>query len=140
MIPKVGANHYSPLVVYGMLGEKVKEEIIKSGNQELIKELILINKNKTKENRLKYQLLETFNKIYDFDTQVKCGNYYIDFVLNNNIAIECDENNHKNYNDYEEKQRGEYIKSKGYKMIRYNPDGDDTIFNLINKVLKGVIK
>ena len=53
--------------------------------------------------------------------QVRCGSYYIDFVLFDNIAIEIDENGHCSYDKENEKTREELIVSKGYKIIRFNP-------------------
>lgn len=33
-----------------------------------------------------------------------------------------------------ELEREEYIKRKGYKLIRFNPDSEESIFKLINRV------
>ena len=53
-----------------------------------------------------------------------------------NIAIECDENNHKKYKN-EKIREDVIIKFLNCDIIRYNPDDED--FN-INNVIKSIIK
>ena len=122
-----------------LVAAEVKEQVIKSKEENLINELALVNKRKVKENRLKYQLLQAFNGICSFETQVKCGSYFIDFVLNGNIAVECDENGHEDRKPDYELKREKLIKNEGYKLIRYNPDSEDTVFDLINRVMRELI-
>jgi len=72
----------------------------------------------------------------DIQKQVSCGSYLIDFVLYENIAIEIDENGHSSYSDEKEIIREEYIKSKGYKIVRFNPHKQKP-FELIDMICRG---
>jgi very-short-patch-repair endonuclease len=58
--------------------------------------------------------------------QVACGTYRIDFVINDSIAIEVDEDGHSSYDKEKELIREEYIKKSGYKLIRYDTRVGDT--------------
>lgn len=78
-----------------------------------------------------YKLLGKYNNI---TKQVKCGKYHIDFVINNSIAIEIDENNHANYNRENEKIRQSYIEKCGYKVLRYNTNND--VFEFIGEIIE----
>jgi very-short-patch-repair endonuclease len=65
----------------------------------------------------------------------KADLYFIDYKL----VIECDEFNHNDRDIVEEKNREEYIKSLGNKIIRYNPNDISfdlsNVLNTINKIL-----
>lgn len=65
----------------------------------------------------------------------KADLYFIDYKL----VIECDEFNHNDRDIVEEKNREEYIKSIGNKIIRYNPNDISfdlsNVLNTINKIL-----
>ena len=71
-----------------------------------------------------YPLLGKYNKI---EKQVRCGKYRIDYVVNNIIAIEIDEEGHEGYNSKNEQIRHEYIESCGYRVIRYDTRRDNVL-------------
>lgn len=85
-------------------------------------------------------LLIIINSIIDitpYILQYSIGNYLIDMYLPDlNIAIECDEFNHKNNNENLEIKRQTYIEeSLNCKFIRYNPDDPKfNIGNVINQI------
>lgn len=89
---------------------------------------------KAKEKKLGSFISTAFKDVFSIEEQVKCGTYYIDYVIDEKVAIECDEHGHENYSKHRELVREEYIKRKGYKLIRFNPDSDDSVFELINRV------
>lgn len=106
------------------LKEKLLAEIQdKIGNKELIviterKELSFVNDLE--------EFLSAFNikgiAQYKIDDKYRIDYYIPDLK----IAIEYDENSHKNYNKNEEKIREEYINSKlGCKFIRVSDDNSD---------------
>ena len=66
-----------------------------------------------------YPLLNNYNKI---EKQVRCSNYRIDFVINNFIAIEIDENGHRGYDSEDEIKREKHIKNSGYELMRFDPN------------------
>jgi hypothetical protein len=69
--------------------------------------------------------------------------YHIDLYIEKyKLAIECDENNHKDRNPLKEKERMEFIINKiGCKFIRFNPDDTNfDITNVINTIIKEIKK
>ena len=76
----------------------------------------------------------------DIENEVIFDNYRVDFLLNNYIVIECDENGHKDRDINYEKTRENFLKNKGLIVLRYNPDDgvknnkENLIFQ-INKIL-----
>lgn len=82
----------------------------------------------------------SFSEIFNTKRQFKFDKYKVDlFFPEYNLVIECDENNHDDRNQVEEKIREEFILSLGNTIIRFNPN--DSKFDLsvvlreINKVL-----
>lgn len=66
--------------------------------------------------------------------QVRCGKYYIDFVLYDCYAIEVDEYGHRQYDKSLECEREEYIsKNSNYYIIRYNPHTEKP-YKLLSKI------
>jgi len=98
--------------------------------------LLIINRNNSlyKQTELEDILHNSLENICIIHKQVKCGNYRIDFVLNDNIAIECNENNHIGLDIIYEANRKKYLTECGYRILEYNPDGDN-IFKFINQIL-----
>jgi len=95
----------------------------------------IINRNNHlyKENELKAILNKVFQNICLITNQVICGKYRIDFILDSNIIVECNENNHEGYDKKYEQERKLFLLNKGYTILEYNPDKDD-VFNLINNI------
>lgn len=119
------------------ISEEIKKLIIKSKIPVKYSNFVH-SKNRAflKQNKLQTALFESLKDLFEIQTQVYCGNYRLDFVVDDNLVIECDEFGHSNYNSTKEKIRESYIKSKGYKIIRFNPDDkDENVFKLINKIL-----
>jgi len=108
-------------------------QILKIPENEI---LLIVNRNNSlyKQTELEDILHNSLENICKIHKQVKCGNYRIDFVLNKNIAIECNENNHIGLDIVYETNRKKYLLSKGYTILEYNPDGDN-IFKFINQIL-----
>ena len=82
----------------------------------------------------------SFSEIFNTKRQFKFDKYKVDlFFPEYNLVIECDENNHDDRNQIEEKIREEFILSLGNTIIRFNPN--DSKFDLslvlreINKIL-----
>lgn len=118
-----------------IISKKFREEIAKSKCVGVLQLLKDNNPNIYNKQFKMHQILNcVFKNIYQVKQQVSCGIYKIDFVINN-LAIECDENGHKDRSYKYELKRSKYIESNGYKILRYNPDIEDNIFKLINVIL-----
>lgn len=93
-------------------------------NKSFHNELLRLNTNqafiKKYERELGFLIHSVFDEFYKVEDQVLCGKYLIDFVINGNIAIECDENGHSCYNQEKEHKREEYLKRSGYSILRYD--------------------
>ena len=77
----------------------------------------------------------------DVQFQYCVGYYRIDMYFpEQNIAVECDENDHSCYSVAEEKQRHDFISDFLHcKWIRYNPYAKEfNIFDLINKIFLAI--
>ena len=73
---------------------------------------------------------------YNVKRQVRCGKYYLDFVLFNKYNIEVDEYGHCGYDDEKEIERENYIsQNTDYITIRYNPQ-TEMPYMLMAKILK----
>lgn len=119
------------------ISEKIKKEMVVTGIPDKYHSVFYKNHRVLQKQHIVYQsLVETFGGVYVIDKQVACGSYKIDIVIDQDIALECDENGHSNYKKEKEEQRERYIESKGYKLIRYNPDGLESIYHLINRIMK----
>ena len=66
---------------------------------------------------------KAFKDILSID-EYAVGKYNVDLYFPSfNLVIECDQNNHNDYNKQTEKERENYIKDKlGCTFIRFNPD------------------
>ena len=65
--------------------------------------------------------LKSFN--LSVNKQVRVGKYYVDFLIpEKNTVIEYDEHNHISYDTDKEKAREEYIRQRGFSIIRINGD------------------
>lgn len=95
------------------------------------KENVLVKKH---EMEMGYLLTQLIGKYHKIGQQIPCGKFRIDFLIDNFIAIEVDEDGHSSYNKDNERTREKFIKSKGYKIFRY-----DTRTNNILEFLGDVI-
>lgn len=130
--------HIGILLRDSIIAEKVRQEIIKSGNLKLIKMLEDNNPNIHKKQMTLYEiLLSVYKDICVIEKERKIGTYRVDYLINNKIVIECDELGHKDRNKKYEKEREAYLKSLGYIVIRFNPDDSNAnVFELLNKINK----
>jgi hypothetical protein len=70
--------------------------------------------------------LSKYMSVFNLDvgSQVRCGDYLIDFVIGK-TAIEYDENDHAAYNKILEQNRSDFIKSIGFNLIRLSDKKSD---------------
>ena len=79
------------------------------------------------------------NNIIDCKRQYKVGRYFIDlYIPSKNLAVECDEYNHKHYDQGKQNEREKYIKENlNCNVIRFDPCSEDFIFEeFVNEILK----
>lgn len=83
-----------------------------------------------------------FKDCYESKRQYSIGKYRVDLYFpKNKLVIECDENNHNDRNPIKEKERYDYIISKEYQIIRFDPNQRDfDISNVIRVILQVLIK
>ena len=117
---------------------KNKEILLKclGYSDEMINVILGLTNNILSKQHNLYSIL--INTYYDCDikTEVVIDNYRVDFLLNNKIIIECDENGHIDRDIEYEKAREQHLKRLGYKIIRYNPDSNE--FNKEYKLIKKI--
>ena len=82
----------------------------------------------------------SFKGIIDVKRQYIFNKYKVDlYFIDYKLVIECDENNHVDRNQNEEKIRENYILSLGNNMIRFNPNNKNFelsfVLQEINKIL-----
>lgn len=65
---------------------------------------------------------EVYRGKFSCQMQSQIGPYRVDLLLENRIAVECDENGHKAYDPVSEASRQSYIEGRGYHVYRFNPD------------------
>jgi very-short-patch-repair endonuclease len=85
---------------------------------------------------------KAFKDILSID-EYAVGKYNVDLYFPSfNLVIECDQNNHNDYNKQTEKERENYIKDKlGCTFIRFNPDEPGfMIGDVIYKISKFIQK
>ena len=95
--------------------------------------------------RKEVDILDTISRAFQNEKLIReygVGKYRIDLYFPKyKLAVECDENNHKNYEILEEKLRELYIKERlKCTFIRFNPDEPE--FNVggpINKILSHIV-
>ena len=88
-------------------------------------------------------IVESFNNIYEVKREFIIDNYRIDLYIEDlNLAIECDEHNHKDRNTEDEINRQKYIEDTlSCQFIRFNPDDKNfKISKLMNDILSFKIK
>ena len=73
----------------------------------------------------------SFSKALVMKRQKHVGPYYIDLYFEDyNLAIECDENNHKDRNTANERVREDFLLKQNITIVRYNPNCEN--FDLSN--------
>ncbi|MCL2887787.1 MAG: endonuclease domain-containing protein [Elusimicrobia bacterium] len=94
-------------------------------------------KNPTKQEHKIWNLLKNRVVGYKFRRQHKVGNYIVDFIcIEKNLIIECDGGQH---NSEVDKERDEFLKSKGYKILRlWNIDIDRNMEGVYVMITKAI--
>lgn len=83
------------------------------------------------------QIINTFSHL-NYQTQYCVASYRLDlYFIDNKIAIECDEFDHKDRDQDYETNREEFItETLGCTFIRFNPDAADfDIFKVLNRIM-----
>lgn len=76
-----------------------------------------------------------YDNIFNMKRQYIIGNYRVDlYFIDYKLVIECDEDNHSDRNQTNEKIREDYLISLGNKIIRFNPN--EISFDLSNVLKK----
>lgn len=130
---------------------KIMSGIYKSGLERILVEIksnivatstkvkTIIKKERNyliKQKKLEEILKIVLTNIADIKREVWIGRYRVDILINNRVIVECDEYGHANYSQDKERERETFLTSKGYIVIRFNPDDEGScIFDLINKII-----
>lgn len=131
---------------YGLISLLQKCQL--STSQDIINELTQkfdLNLNlviRRKESEYISNIIDAFSFL-NFKTQFSIDNYRIDlYFIDQKIAVECDEFNHKDRNIEYEIERQKFIeKQLECKFIRFNPDEKNfNIFKVIEKITKEIMK
>jgi very-short-patch-repair endonuclease len=79
-----------------------------------------------------------YKDIVEINRQYNIGKYKVDLYFPQyKLIVECDENNHIDRCKIKEKEREDFIKSFGNKLIRYNPNEMDfDVSNVLQKINK----
>jgi very-short-patch-repair endonuclease len=113
----------------------------KPESKKLAKKLGLILVT-TKEQDTLETIINSLQDIIEYKTQFQIDKYRIDlYIPSLNLAIECDENNHKDRNiEYEQKREDEIKDLLNCEFIRFNPDDPNfNIGEIINKIFKIIL-
>ena len=119
----------------------VKHIVMNSRKIKMINLLEVINEPILYKLPIECETLKPISEIFsDYEpiVQYPIGTYYIDLYLKKvNIAIECDEHNHKKRDSMYEKKREIFIKENlNCKFVRYDPHSLN--FN-INNIIKNIV-
>ena len=87
-------------------------------------------------------LIQNSLKPFTSQREVEIENYRVDLLFQDyDLAIECDEFGHQNYNQELEKNREDFLKEKGYEVYRFNPDTKDFyIGDIIGDILEIILE
>ena len=79
-----------------------------------------------------------FSEALRLTRQKRFGTYYIDLYFEDyNLAIECDENDHKDRDITYERTREQYLLEQNITILRYNPnDKNFDLSNVLRKITK----
>ena len=80
----------------------------------------------------------SFSEALRLTRQKRVGPYYIDLYFEDyNLAIECDENDHKGRDITYERTREQYLLEQNITILRYNPnDKNFDLSNVLRKITK----
>lgn len=126
------------LIKNNEVAEKIKKAVLSEPVLVDYYKDILLTRNQAlkKQFEIKSILSQTFSGLFEIKEEQYIGKYRVDFILNNNVIVECDEFGHRAYDQRKELERENFLKSQGYQIVRYNPDDCNTsVFEIINKIL-----
>lgn len=126
---------YQQLLVYLHLNVRKK---VSSLDNSVLSSMNYVKRYLPKETEILDFVYDTLSPIYNIRKQFKVLSYFIDlYFIDNKIAIECDELDHKYRDDaYEEKREQDISINLGCKFIRFNPDATDfKVSSLMTKIL-----
>lgn len=80
----------------------------------------------------------SFSEVLRLTRQKRFGTYYIDLYFEDyNLAIECDENDHKDRDITYERTREQYLLEQNITILRYNPnDKNFDLSDVLRKITK----
>lgn len=107
-------------------------DILKNSTYESIN-CAMNSYHKKYETELKYLIETILSNHHDVKYQFVDGCYRYDFLIDNKLVVECDENGHKYYDMKEEQEREKYIHNQGYALMRYNTR-DNNMLGFIGEV------
>ena len=82
----------------------------------------------------------SFSKALVMKRQKHAGPYYIDLYFEDyNLAIECDENNHKDRNTTNERVREDFLLKQNITIVRYNPNCENFDLSDVLQVITQLI-
>lgn len=141
-------NNFNGYCIKNLIEKNVVRDMLHSSNKISAVEIAkiigfdLLNEIKlTKEQRTLIEIKKAFNSLKIIDQYV-IYKYRIDIYFPDyRLAIECDENDHKDRDPDYELLRENKIKEKlNCKLIRFNPDDEKfDIFSLINEIFNHVL-
>jgi very-short-patch-repair endonuclease len=81
-----------------------------------------------------------YSGILNLKRQYILGKYRVDlYFIEHNLVIECDENDHKDRDPIKEKEREDFIRSDGKKIIRYNPNTPNFDLSVVLREINSVL-
>lgn len=85
------------------------------------------------ETELKYLIEKVLSNHHDVKCQFVDGCYRYDFLIDNKLVVECDENGHKYYDIKGEEERERHIHNQGYTLMRYDTR-DNNMLGFIGEI------
>jgi very-short-patch-repair endonuclease len=103
-----------------------------------IPEVHFIKRYLPKETEILDFIYKVLSPLYKPKKQYNIGKYYIDlYIEDKKLAIECDEHNHKGYDQNKEESRQNYIETQlDCEFMRFNPDDKEfKLSGLLSNIL-----
>lgn len=81
------------------------------------------------------------NKGIKYQEEVRIGKYFPDFLVNENIVIECDSKYWHPKNNLYDKKRDKYMTTNGYKVLRFlNSEIKNNLSTCLDEIEKVILK
>lgn len=99
-----------------------------------------VNLLMTLENQTIGFICSSFADVISVQRQYRIGNYRVDLCFpDHKLVVECDEDGHSDRDVDFEKARENYIKSKGYQVVRFNPNCNDFDLSIVLRNINQMI-